>query len=86
MSTKLVRKQLLLDPQDLLYVDEIIKKEEKYTSFSQFVRELLKEKIQKKSNNIKQNKVSTTLQKFRKKTKKMPGVKEFLKFRKEDQN
>jgi len=50
MPTKLVRKQLLLDPQDLFCVEQIIKNQPKYTSLSQFVRELLKQKIQEKEN------------------------------------
>jgi hypothetical protein len=45
MSTKLVCKQLLLDPQDLFYIEQIIKQKPKYTSLSQFVRELLKKEV-----------------------------------------
>jgi len=46
VSTKLVRKQLLLDPTDLLLVEQIIKNQPEYTSLSLFVREILKEQIQ----------------------------------------
>ena len=49
MTTKFVRKQLLLDPEDLYYVDQIIKNKAEYTSFSQYVRELLKKQIKQKS-------------------------------------
>jgi hypothetical protein len=49
MPSKLVRKQLLLDPEDLFYVEQIIKKQSKYTSLSQYVRELLKKQIQENS-------------------------------------
>jgi hypothetical protein len=51
MSKKYVRKQLLLDPEDLFYVQQIIKSKPQYTSLSQFVRELLKEHIHDKSEN-----------------------------------
>ncbi len=47
-QTKLVRKQLLLDVQDLFYIEQIIKNQAEYTSLSQYVRELLKKQIQEK--------------------------------------
>jgi Arc/MetJ-type ribon-helix-helix transcriptional regulator len=48
-KSKLVRKQLLLDEEDLIYIDQIISEKGEYTSLSQLVRELLKQQIQKKS-------------------------------------
>jgi hypothetical protein len=47
-QTKLVRKQLLLDQQDLFYVEQILKEQPEYISLSQYVRELLKKQIQEK--------------------------------------
>lgn len=45
MQTKLIRKQLLLDSDDLNSLDKLIQKEANFVSLSHFVRELIKSKI-----------------------------------------